>query len=172
MSTHRRWKHASVTEEHRATLADIPDQDFLYLLRFILIKARQRWAYDGEQCPFEEYVDAGYEALVRSLERFVPRDTCRFVSFARVAIQWDIHMTWRRYRHWKWGRTYVPTPLGTVRQADIWIDAATKLAQLPAIAAGYRAFVLDGRDDVEYAAAEGISKAAVYSRLRSWRQWQ
>lgn len=168
---YKRWDAGPPPQQAEVLATAVDATDLAYLDRFISIKARARWNYDGRVCPFEEYLDAGHEALVRCLERFTPQPGCTFRSFARVAIQWDIHMAWRRYRRWKWGRGVVPRAAWITQTLDIWLDAETKLAHLPPRARGYRHVVLEGQNDADYARAEGISKKAVYSRLRAWRAW-
>ncbi len=151
-------------------MSGMTEQDAQYLLKFLGIKARERWDYDGRLLSLDEYRDAGMKGLVRALEKHQEGHPILFRTFARTWIYYAIANTLTLYGHWKIvKRAERVRAFWTLREVEAWIDASCKLRKLPPALQDYAGSVLRGEPDTQYAARKGLTKVQVSKRLKRWR---
>jgi DNA-directed RNA polymerase specialized sigma subunit len=139
------------------------------LLTFIQVHARARWAMDGGTCPYDEYLDQGHTALLRSLEQYRPQPGGSLRAYARARIQYALRDTSQDYWRWKMRREpreTAPTPDTILQQVDV-----ERLCQrLPAALQDLPAHIRAGGTLSEYATAHDMTLVALSLRLRKWRK--
>lgn len=154
------------------------DADWPALLTTIRLTAWRHWQRQGRVCDLDVYLDAGYDALVRALERYDPARGVTFRTYAARCLEGPIRDAATDWQVWRDGRRAG----GGFRDADVlrpvpWTPETTSvgmvdrwLATLPAARQRYAQDTVLGYSTAEHAQREGVHQTTIDYRRRQWQR--
>ena len=161
---------------------DGADREYRDVLHDIEVLARHWWKVHGHQCPLEEYIDAGHEALARCLQSYSPDHGASFRTYARYRIRGMIQDAPQKYTSWRngrFGRGFGPKKktmyLGTESrycdkrdENDNAIAILQAVRESPPLVRRRLELFLQGYTMKEIAEREGVTESAISLIFKSW----